>query len=134
MRIYSCFSVAVACLLAASPSLSHHSFAAVFDISRPVDVTGTVTRLQWTNPHAWIYFDVEAGEGDAEEWSVELLGINTLLKQGWTPSTLKPGDVISVQGYGTRDGSNAANASVITIVATGEQLWVSETAEARQRE
>lgn len=117
--------IGVAWLLAAAPGLSHHSFAAVFDISRPIDVTGTVTRLEWTNPHAWIYIDVEAATGNVEVWRVELLGINSLLKQGWAPGVLNPGDVIQVTGFGARDGSTAANASVVTIVGTGEQLWVS---------
>ena len=114
-----------ACLLAAIPGMSHHSFAAVFDINRPIDLSGTVTRLEWTNPHAWIHIDVEDADGNTEAWSVELLGINSLLKQGWSPGILTPGDVIQVAGFGARDGSNAANASVVTIVSTGEQLWVS---------
>lgn len=125
--VFSAF-FGVAWLLAAVPGLSHHSFAAVFDVSRPIDITGTVTRLDWTNPHAWIHLDVEDADGNVEAWSVELLGINTLLKQGWTPRALNPGDVIQVTGFGTRDGSNAANASVVTIVATGEELWVARNA------
>ncbi|NNC64549.1 MAG: hypothetical protein HKN84_07170 [Gammaproteobacteria bacterium] len=112
-------------LLAAAPGMSHHSFAAVFDVSRPVDITGTVTRLEWTNPHAWIYLDVEDADGDVEAWRVELLGINSLLKQGWTPQVLNPGDLIQVTGFGARDGSNSANATGVMIVSTGEQLWVS---------
>lgn len=125
MRAIFSVSVGMAWLLGAAPGMSHHSFAAVFDISRPVDVTGTVTRLEWTNPHAWIHIDVEDANGNVEGWRVELLGINTLLKQGWRPGILNPGDVIQVTGFGTRNGSNAANASVVTIVGTGEQLWVS---------
>lgn len=129
MRAVFSMSVGVAWLLAAAPALPHHSFAAVFDISRPIEVTGTVTRLEWTNPHAWIHIEVEAADGEQQSWRIELLGINTLLKQGWKPDVLKPGDVISVKGFGTRDGSTAANASVVTIADTGEQLWVSATRE-----
>lgn len=116
-------------LMAATTSFAHHSFAAVFDINRPIDFTGTVTRLEWTNPHAWIHVAVEAGDGDVQSWSVELLGINTLLKQGWTPGILNPGDAINVKGYGARDGSTSANASVVTLIDTGEELWVSESRE-----
>ncbi len=123
--------VAVALFLAAAPGMSHHSFAAVFDVGRPIEFTGTVTRLDWTNPHAWIHLDVEDADGNVEGWSVELLGINTLLKQGWTPGVLKPGDVIHVEGFGTRDGSNGANASVVRIVETGQELWVSASAGSR---
>ena len=126
--VFSVF-VGVAWLLAAAPALPHHSFAAVFDISRPIEVTGTVTRLEWTNPHAWIHIEVEGEDGEPQSWRIELLGINTLLKQGWKPDVLKPGDVISVKGFGTRDGSTSANASVVTIAETGEQLWVSASRE-----
>jgi len=78
-----------------------------------------------TNPHAWIHLQVEDADGNAQSWSIELIGINTLLKQGWTPDVLQPGDVINVKGFGARDGSTSANASEITMVDTDEQLWVS---------
>ena len=117
----------VAWLLSATSGLTHHSFAAVFDVARPLELTGAITRIDWTNPHAWIHMDVEDGEGNVENWSVELLGINTLLKQGWTPETAQPGDVINVVGFGARDGSTSANASTVTMVETGEQLWASES-------
>ena len=122
--VFSVF-VGVAWLLAALPAAPHHSFSAVFDINRPIELTGTVARLQWTNPHAWIYIDVEDADGSVQTWSVELLGINSLLKQGWTPDVLKPGDVVQVKGFGAKDGSTSSNASVFTMVDTGEQLWVS---------
>ena len=121
--------VGLAWLLAATPGLPHHSFAAVFDINRPLEFDGTVARLEWTNPHAWIHVDVEDADGNIQIWSVELLGINTLLKQGWSPGALKTGDAVNVKGFGSRDGSNAANASVVTILDTGEQLWVSASRE-----
>ena len=113
------------------PVAAHHSFAAVFDVNRPIEVTGAVTRLEWTNPHAWIHIIVEGDDGNVEEWSVELLGINTLLKQGWSPGILNVGDVITAEGFGARDGGNEANASSVTIAETGEQLWVSASAEER---
>ncbi len=101
----------------------------MFDINQPIEFTGTVARLEWTNPHAWIHLDVEDANGDVASWAVELIGINTLLKQGWRPDVLRPGDVINVQGYAARDGSASANASAITIVETGEELWVSASRE-----
>ena len=125
MRAAFLVFVGVAGLLAASPGVTHHSFAAVFDINRPIEFTGTVTRLEWTNPHAWIHLDVEDANGNVQGWSIELIGINTLLKQGWTPDVLQPGDVINVKGFGARDGSTSGNASVVTMVDTGEELWVS---------
>ena len=93
IRVFSVLFGA-AWLFAAMPGLPHHSFAAVFDVARPVEFTGTITRIDWTNPHAWIHMDVEGAEGNVENWSVELLGINTLLKQGWRPETAKPGDAV----------------------------------------
>ena len=129
MRVAFSVSAGAAWLLAAAPAAPHHSFAAVFDITRPVEFTGTITRIEWTNPHAWIYVAVADADGNVESWSVELLGINTLLKQGWTPGIAKPGDAVSVAGYGARNGSNSANASVVTVVDTGEQLWVSASRE-----
>ena len=125
MRAMYSFLAGILWFLAAVPAVPHHSFAAVFDINQPVEFTGTVARLEWTNPHAWIHLDVEDANGDVASWAVELIGINTLLKQGWRPDVLRPGDVINVQGYAARDGSASANASVVTIVETGEELWVS---------
>lgn len=125
MKAALSISLGVAWVLAAAPAVAHHAFAAVFDINRPVELTGSVTRLDWTNPHAWIYVDVEDADGNVVRWSIELLGINTLLKQGWSPDVLQPGDAISVKGFGARDGSRSANASLVTMIETGEELWVS---------
>ncbi len=130
VRAHFVVFIATAWLLAVSTSSAHHSFAAVFDINRPIDFTGTVTRLEWTNPHAWIHVAVEDDDGNVESWSVELLGINTLLKQGWNPGIVNPGDAINVKGYGAHNGEASANASAITLIDTGEVLWVSESREA----
>ena len=116
-------------LLAAVPALAHHSFAAVFDVNRTVEFTGTVTGIEWTNPHAWFHVDVEDADGNVQSWSVELLGINTLLKQGWTPDILTPGVEVAVEGFGARDGGPEVNASAVTLVETGQQLWVSAARE-----
>lgn len=132
MRQWFSVLVGMMWLLSATPGMAHHSFSAVFDVARPVEMTGTITRIEWTNPHAWIHIAVEGAEGNVENWSVELLGINTLLKQGWTPETAQPGDVISVVGFGARNGSTSANASSVIMVETGEQLWASATREDQQ--
>lgn len=122
MRVLFPFILGLTWLLAAEPSAPHHSFAAEFDLNRPVELTGVVTRVQWTNPHAWIHIDVEDGNG-VQSWAVELLGINFMIRRGWTRETVKAGDVVSIEGFGARDGSHTANATTVTMDSTGERLW-----------
>ena len=107
--------VGVAALLAAIPAAPHHSFAAVFDINRPVELTGTVTRLHWTNPHAWIYIDVEGDNGDVVNWALETRGANNLIRLGWRPADLSVGTVLEVQGYRARNNTPTANLEEATL-------------------
>ena len=102
-------------------SPAHHSFAAVFDVNTSVDVSGTVTDVEWMNPHAWIHLDAENDEGVIENWSFELGSPNGLTRRGWSRGTIKPGDVISVSGYRARDGSRRANVVGVTL-ASGQRL------------
>jgi hypothetical protein len=117
--------VGVAGLLAAAPASSHHAFAAEFDINRPLKLTGTVTRIEWTNPHAWLFIDAKQGNGSVESWAIELVGINDLLRLGWGRDKVKAGDVINVDGFGARNGTNTANAASVTLASRGELLWAS---------
>jgi hypothetical protein len=123
-NVFSSF-VGAASLLAAVPALSHHSFAAEFDINRPVKLTGTVTKLEWTNPHAWIFIDAKDDSGSVHNWAIELVGINDLLRRGWGRDRVKQGDIINVQGFGAKNGTNTANASAVNLASTGELLWAS---------
>jgi hypothetical protein len=111
-------------LLLSVTAMSHHSFSAEFDVGRPVDITGTLTSVEWTNPHAWLHIDVQDDQGNVVSWAVEMLGVNTLVRSGMTPQSLKGGDRLRVTGFGSRDGGNAANASSVSR-ETGESLWSS---------
>lgn len=117
--------VGVAWLLAAAPASPHHAFAAEFDINRPVKLAGPVTKIEWTNPHAWIFIDHETDNGQVQNWAVELVGINDLLRLGWGRDRVRTGDVVAVEGFGARNGTNTANAASVSLASTGELIWAS---------
>ena len=94
---------------------AHHAFASEFDANRHVVFTGTVTKMMWVNPHAWIYVDVKKADGTVEEWMVETGTPNTLLRRGLTKESLKEGTEIVVDGYQSKDGSRRANGRDLTL-------------------
>jgi len=102
------------------PASAHHSFAAVFDANETVEKTGTVTEVEWMNPHAWIYMDVDE-DGENVNWAFELGSPTGLRRRGWTRDTVSIGDTISISGYRARDGSNRGNVKSITL-ADGREL------------
>ena len=113
-------------MTSAVPVLAHHSFAAEFDAKKPVKLQGTVTKMEWINPHAWIYLDVKNTDGSVTNWMVEAGAPNALLRRGWTKASLLPGTEILVEGYQAKDGANRANGRDITF-KDGKKLFVGST-------
>jgi hypothetical protein len=124
-RVAVSVATTLALLVVAVCARAHHSFSAEFDIGRPVELTGTVTDIEWTNPHAWIHMEVLSDSSNRALWAIEMLGINSLVHSGITPRTVRAGDVLTVTGFGARNGTNTANASSVTRTETGERLWSS---------
>ena len=119
-------SVAVVVLLtilAGAPASAHHAFAAEFDAKKPVKLRGTVTKMEWINPHAWVHIDVKKDDGSVEEWMIEAGTPNTLLRRGFTRDSLKPGTEIVVDGYQSKDGSLRANGRDVTL-PNGQTLFL----------
>jgi hypothetical protein len=106
----------------AVPALAHHSFAAEYDAAKPVTLKGTVTKVEWTNPHARFYMDVKADDGKTTNWNLELASPNYLKRAGWSSTSLKQGDIVTVEGSLARSGANMANARAVTL-ADGNRVF-----------
>ena len=110
-------------LLNAAQVYAHHAFAADFDAKRPVKLRGTVTKMEWINPHAWIHVDVKSPDGKVINWMIEAGTPNTLFRRGFTKDSLASGTEILVDGYQAKDGSNKANGRDITF-PDGKKLFL----------
>ena len=115
--------IALVVLAAALPAAAHHSFPAQYDIDKPITLTGTVTKVEWTNPHIFIYADVAAADGNVVSWAFEMGGPNALIRQGWKRDSLKVGDLVTFEGSLARDGSNLVNARSVTMAETGRKMF-----------
>ncbi len=124
-------SVLAASLFAAmAPVEAHHSFAAQYDASKPVTLKGTVTKVEWTNPHARFYIDVKDADGKVVNWNLEIASPNYLKRAGWSSTSLKQGDEVTVEGSLARSGANMANASTVTF-ADGTRVFARSAADNR---
>jgi hypothetical protein len=127
-KITSTFA-ALAAALVATPTSAHHSFAAEFDAAAPIELTGTVTKVEWANPHTFFYIDVSESTGKVDNWALELGSPNGLMRRGWTRNSMKLGDTVTVTGWRAKDGSLKGNARSVTL-STGQKLFAGSSNDA----
>ena len=121
MRLSSLVSLVFAVF--ALPAAAHHSFPAQYDIDKRITLTGKVTKVEWTNPHIFIYADVTDAKGAVVSWTFEMGGPNALLRQGWKRDSVKAGDLVTFEGSLARDGSNLVNARSVVMTETGRKMF-----------
>ena len=115
-------ALAAILVFARGAMLAHHAYTAEFDTTKPVKVTGVVTKLEWSNPHIWIYLDVKDDKGSVTNWGFSASPPGMLLRRGITKSSLKIGDVLTISGHRAKDGSNNASGNIVTMADGRETL------------
>jgi len=115
MKTKVLLSIAAMTISAAMPLLAHHSFAAEYDSNKKLTLTGTVAKVDWMNPHIWVYVDTKDEKGVVQHWQCEGGPPNTLSRNGWTKDALKPGDKVTVEGFAAKDGSNTMNSRSVVL-------------------
>lgn len=128
MRIKSLSLIvgATVTVAAALPALGHHSFAAEFDINRPIELEGTVTRMEFSNPHSWLHIEVTTDDGETQQWKVEGGAPNALIRRGWNRNSILPGTRVHVEGFQARDRSFRATGREVTL-PDGSSLFMGST-------
>jgi hypothetical protein len=124
---FAAFAAAAGFVLATGSAIAHHSFAAEFDAGQPVNLKGTVTKIEWMNPHTYFYMDVTEAGGAVVNWGLEMGSPNGLMRQGWTRNTLKVGDVVTVEGSRAKDKTHIGNARVVVLESTGKRLFAASS-------
>ena len=128
MRTKLFAAVAGLALMAAAPVLAHHSFSAEFDSTKPFKMTGTVTKVEWMNPHTFFYIDVtDEKTKKVTNWAMEMGSPNGLMRNGWTRNTMKIGDMVNVEGSLAKDGSPTGNARSVILTKTGQRLFAASS-------
>ena len=122
-RLFFVAAAAVLILAAGVPAVAHHAFAAEFDGSKPVTLKGTVTKMEWINPQAWLHMEVKGPNGKTVAWAIEGGAPNALLRLAWNKNSVPPGTQITVAGFRAKDGSNRANGREVTL-ANGQKLFI----------
>ena len=125
-KVAAC-AVVVGFILATGSAIAHHSFAAEFDANQSFNLKGTVTKIEWTNPHTYFYLDVTESDGQVANWGMEMGSPNGLMRQGWTRNTMKIGDVVTVEGSLAKDGSHVGNARAVILASTGKRLFAASS-------
>ncbi len=115
MKTKFAVSVAGLLLLAAVPMAAHHSFAAEYDASKPLTLTGTVSKVEFMNPHIWVYLDAKDENGNVVKWQCEGGAPNSLRRQGWSKESLKEGDQVTIEGFRAKDGTNTCNSRSVKL-------------------
>jgi len=115
MKVTFALAGALLGIVLVAPVAAHHSFAAEFDVNKPITLAGVLTKMEWINPHGWIYIDVKGSSGDIEHWSIESAAPNQLIRRGLRKEDFPAGLEVVVKGYRSRDGSATANAESITF-------------------
>ncbi len=120
-------ALAASALLLAGTVYAHHSFSAEFDANQPVTLSGVVTKIEWKNPHVWFFIDVTDDGGEVTSWGWEMGSPNGLMRRGWTRNSMQIGDIVDVEGSLAKDGSSRANARVVLLAASGQQLFAASS-------
>jgi hypothetical protein len=131
-KTHVCSLAASLVMLAAAPAIAHHSIDAEFDRDKPIEVKGTVTKVEWMNPHIWIYLDVKDASGKVTPWQFEGGAPNSMRRNGVSRNALKQGDTITINGILAKDGSNTGNARQVTF-ADGRSVFARDPGEAKSK-